>query len=105
VISHGSTTQSCEANSDAARSASFSLQADRNAAQRQLRREGRIHNYLRMLWGKKVLEWSESPEQALARSHRILSTVECEPSVLAAVCSRDVAAHSRLRTRFDQLDS
>jgi len=36
-----------------------------NAAQRQLLREGRIHNYLRMLWGKKILEWSESPEAAL----------------------------------------
>jgi len=29
-------------------------------------REGRIHNYLRMLWGKKILEWSSSPEEALA---------------------------------------
>jgi deoxyribodipyrimidine photo-lyase len=37
-----------------------------NAAQRQLVREGRIHNYLRMLWGKKVLEWSRTPEEALA---------------------------------------
>jgi len=36
-----------------------------NAAQRQLRREGRIHGYLRMLWGKKILEWSRSPEDAL----------------------------------------
>lgn len=35
-----------------------------NAAQRQLRAEGRIHNYLRMLWGKKVLEWSATPEDA-----------------------------------------
>lgn len=35
-----------------------------NAAQRQLVREGRIHNYLRMLWGKKVLEWSATPQQA-----------------------------------------
>jgi deoxyribodipyrimidine photo-lyase len=35
-----------------------------NAAQRQLRTEGTIQNYLRMLWGKKVLEWSPSPEQA-----------------------------------------
>jgi deoxyribodipyrimidine photo-lyase len=35
-----------------------------NAAQTQLRREGRIHNYLRMLWGKKILEWSPSPEKA-----------------------------------------
>ena len=37
-----------------------------NAAQNQLRLEGMIHNYLRMLWGKKILHWSESPEAALA---------------------------------------
>ncbi len=37
-----------------------------NAAQRQLVADGRIHNYLRMLWGKKILEWSPSPKAALA---------------------------------------
>lgn len=37
-----------------------------NAAQRQLVREGRIHNYLRMLWGKKILQWTSSPREALA---------------------------------------
>lgn len=36
-----------------------------NAAQLQLVKEGRIHNYLRMLWGKKILHWSRSPEEAL----------------------------------------
>jgi deoxyribodipyrimidine photo-lyase len=36
-----------------------------NAAQKQLVREGRIHNYLRMLWGKKILEWSRTPKDAL----------------------------------------
>lgn len=36
-----------------------------NAAQVQLLREGTIHNYLRMLWGKKILEWSSSPREAL----------------------------------------
>lgn len=36
-----------------------------NAAQKQLREEGRIHNYLRMLWGKKVLEWTPDPQTAL----------------------------------------
>lgn len=36
-----------------------------NAAQRQLLLEGCMHNYLRMLWGKKILEWSETPEEAL----------------------------------------
>ena len=37
-----------------------------NAAQTQLLREGTIHNYLRMLWGKKILEWSATPKLALA---------------------------------------
>ncbi len=37
-----------------------------NAAQTQLRVEGRIHNYMRMLWGKKVLEWTPDPQTALA---------------------------------------
>ena len=36
-----------------------------NAAQLQLVTEGYMHNYLRMLWGKKILEWSKTPEQAL----------------------------------------
>jgi deoxyribodipyrimidine photo-lyase len=36
-----------------------------NAAQRQLVREGRIHGYLRMLWGKKILEWTLSAREAL----------------------------------------
>ncbi len=36
-----------------------------NAAQRQLVREGRLHNYMRMLWGKKILEWTRSPREAL----------------------------------------
>jgi deoxyribodipyrimidine photo-lyase len=37
-----------------------------NAAQTQLRREGRLHGYLRMLWGKKILEWTRTPQEALA---------------------------------------
>ncbi len=38
-----------------------------NAAQRQLLADGRMHNYLRMLWGKKILEWSPSPRAALSQ--------------------------------------
>jgi deoxyribodipyrimidine photo-lyase len=37
-----------------------------NAAQSEMRRDGWMHNYMRMLWGKKILEWSESPRDALA---------------------------------------
>jgi deoxyribodipyrimidine photo-lyase len=36
-----------------------------NAAQNELRTEGVIHNALRMLWGKRVLEWTAGPEEAL----------------------------------------
>jgi deoxyribodipyrimidine photo-lyase len=37
-----------------------------NAAQTQLLRSGKIHGYMRMYWAKKILEWSASPDQALA---------------------------------------
>lgn len=36
-----------------------------NAAQTQMVREGWFHNYMRMLWGKKILEWSPHPREAL----------------------------------------
>ena len=36
-----------------------------NAAQRELAATGTCHTYMRMLWGKKILEWTRSPEQAL----------------------------------------
>jgi deoxyribodipyrimidine photo-lyase len=36
-----------------------------NAAQTQLAREGWYPNYLRMLWGKKILEWSATPRAAM----------------------------------------
>jgi len=36
-----------------------------NAAQKQLVTEGKMHGFLRMYWAKKVLEWTESPTQAL----------------------------------------
>lgn len=36
-----------------------------NAAQRQLVVEGKVHNYMRMLWGKKILHWTRTPEQSL----------------------------------------
>jgi deoxyribodipyrimidine photo-lyase len=35
-----------------------------NAAQRELVRTGHMHNYLRMLWGKRILEWTSSPRVA-----------------------------------------
>lgn len=37
-----------------------------NYAQNQLLTTGKIHGYLRMFWAKKILEWSISPNEALA---------------------------------------
>ncbi|MBM4285204.1 MAG: deoxyribodipyrimidine photo-lyase [Deltaproteobacteria bacterium] len=37
-----------------------------NAAQREMVVRGKMHGYLRMYWAKKILEWSASPEEALA---------------------------------------
>jgi len=36
-----------------------------NAAQCQLKNDGIIHNYLRMLWGKKILEWTPNAKIAM----------------------------------------
>jgi deoxyribodipyrimidine photo-lyase len=44
-----------------------------NAAQRQLKRDGWFHGYMRMLWGKKILEWSASPEDALAVMEQLMN--------------------------------
>ncbi|MCC7537266.1 MAG: deoxyribodipyrimidine photolyase [Deltaproteobacteria bacterium] len=57
-----------------------------NAAQRQLLVEGRIHNYLRMLWGKKILEWSPGPRDALQ------SMIELNNRF--AIDGRDASSHA-----------
>jgi len=35
-----------------------------NAAQREMVLRGKMHGYMRMYWAKKILEWTESPEEA-----------------------------------------
>ncbi len=35
-----------------------------NAAMREMRHTGYMHNYMRMYWGKKILQWSNTPEYA-----------------------------------------
>jgi deoxyribodipyrimidine photo-lyase len=39
-----------------------------NAAMREMVHTGYMHNYMRMYWGKKILEWSASPEEAFDRA-------------------------------------
>ncbi len=35
-----------------------------NAAQLEMTKKGKMHGYMRMYWGKKILEWTSSPELA-----------------------------------------
>jgi hypothetical protein len=45
------------------------LKANHNAHEpllsSQMVEDGKMHGFLRMYWAKKILEWTESPEQAL----------------------------------------
>lgn len=57
-----------------------------NAAQRELLLCGTIHGYYRMYWGKKVLEWSPTPEEALATMvhlHNRYALDGCDPNTCA----------------------
>jgi deoxyribodipyrimidine photo-lyase len=39
-----------------------------NAAMLEMKHTGYMHNYMRMYWGKKILEWSSSPQVAWRRA-------------------------------------
>ena len=39
-----------------------------NSAQREMVYTGKMHNYMRMYWGKKILEWTGSPDEAFTRA-------------------------------------
>ena len=42
-----------------------------NAAMREMRCTGYMHNYMRMYWGKKILEWTPDPETGNATTREI----------------------------------
>ncbi|WP_449410009.1 deoxyribodipyrimidine photo-lyase [Methylobacterium komagatae] len=42
-----------------------------NAAMTEMRETGYMHNHMRMYWGKKILEWSASPEEAFETALRL----------------------------------
>jgi deoxyribodipyrimidine photo-lyase len=39
-----------------------------NAAQKEMVVKGKMHGYMRMYWGKKIIEWSKTPEEAFQRA-------------------------------------
>jgi deoxyribodipyrimidine photo-lyase len=42
-----------------------------NAAMKEMKHTGFMHNYMRMYWGKKILEWSATPEEAFRTALRL----------------------------------
>lgn len=49
-----------------------------NACQTEMRLTGKMHGYMRMYWAKKILEWTQSPEQALAWTIYLNDTYELD---------------------------
>ena len=49
-----------------------------NASQKEMVLTGRMHNYLRMYWAKKILEWTPDPETAFAIALRLNDRYEMD---------------------------
>jgi deoxyribodipyrimidine photo-lyase len=49
-----------------------------NAAQLEMVAIGKMHGYMRMYWGKRLLEWTESPEQAFRMALRFNNRYELD---------------------------
>ncbi len=69
-----------------------------NAAQRQMVLSGWVHNYLRMYWAKKILEWSPSVGAAYQRAVRLNDRYELDgrdPNGYAGIAWAIVGKHDR----------
>ncbi|HEO71661.1 MAG TPA: deoxyribodipyrimidine photolyase, partial [Candidatus Hydrogenedentes bacterium] len=49
-----------------------------NAAQREMVVRGKMQNYMRMYWAKKILEWTPSPEEAFDIALRLNDRYELD---------------------------
>jgi deoxyribodipyrimidine photo-lyase len=49
-----------------------------NAAQMQMVHAGKMHGYMRMYWAKKILEWTATPEIAMAYTVKLNDTYELD---------------------------
>ncbi len=69
-----------------------------NAAQKQMVITGWMHNYLRMYWAKKILEWSPSVSLAYQRAVRLNDRYELDgrdPNGYAGIAWAIVGKHDR----------
>jgi len=59
-----------------------------NAAQREMTATGKMQNYMRMYWGKKILEWSATPQEAFETALALNNKFELDgrdPNAFAGV--------------------
>ena len=59
-----------------------------NATEKEMLLRGKIHGYYRMYWGKKIIEWSPSPQAALEtmlRIHDRYALDGCDPNTYAGI--------------------
>jgi deoxyribodipyrimidine photo-lyase len=69
-----------------------------NAAQRQMVVTGFMHNYMRMYWAKKILEWSKTPAQAFRTAVYLNDKYELDgrdPNGYAGIAWAIVGKHDR----------
>jgi deoxyribodipyrimidine photo-lyase len=67
-----------------------------NAAMREMRLTGFMHNYMRMYWGKKILEYSRCPEEAY--------TIALALNNKHFLCGRDPNSYANVAWVFGQHD-
>jgi len=69
-----------------------------NASQMEMLRTGWMHNYVRMYWAKKILEWSPTPEIAFERAVTLNDRYELDgrdPNGYAGIAWAMVGKHDR----------
>jgi deoxyribodipyrimidine photo-lyase len=69
-----------------------------NAAQLQVTKTGFMHNYMRMYWAKKILEWSKTPSQAYQTAVYLNDKYELDgrdPNGYAGIAWAIVGKHDR----------
>jgi len=49
-----------------------------NAAQKEMVLTGKMHGYMRMYWGKKIIEWSRTPEEAFGAALHLNNRYEID---------------------------
>jgi len=69
-----------------------------NAAQTQMVKTGKMHGFFRMYWAKKILEWAESPEEALRIAIKLNDKFEidgCDPNGYTGVMWSIAGVHDQ----------